>query len=166
MEQRLQSLLFLDNHQITQAVHNSPALSKGACGNGVRALQLALYVLGFQLPISIRRYPLSADGIFGAETDGVVRAFQHGNGLTVDGLAGAKTIAALDRLLMLTRCDPLRKAVYDLQQMANRIGMAMINNQPVSDASEFSNRLTDLSHLVLGNPMRLLVRIRQLLGLQ
>lgn len=38
---------------------------------------------------------ISADGIFGAETEEAVRIFQAGHGLTVDGVAGQKTWDAL-----------------------------------------------------------------------
>ncbi|MFD8496212.1 peptidoglycan-binding protein [Amycolatopsis sp. NPDC059657] len=38
---------------------------------------------------------LTADGVFGAGTEGVVREFQRRAGLTADGIAGPRTLAAL-----------------------------------------------------------------------
>lgn len=57
-------------------------LRLGATGHEVAALQAAL---GFA----------TQDGVFGPVTDAAVRAFQAGHGLTADGIAGPKTLAAL-----------------------------------------------------------------------
>ncbi|MGC1306583.1 MAG: penicillin-insensitive murein endopeptidase [Phormidesmis sp.] len=57
-------------------------------GVRVQALQQRLAELGFSV---------TADGIFGAETDAAVRAFQSAYGLSVDGMAGKMTLAALER---------------------------------------------------------------------
>lgn len=40
-------------------------------------------------------YSGEVDGVFGSETEKAVRAFQQKNGLTVDGKAGEKTLAAM-----------------------------------------------------------------------
>ncbi|MGH6755434.1 MAG: N-acetylmuramidase domain-containing protein [Bradyrhizobium sp.] len=67
---------------------NSPAaprpMRKGDRGVDVTALQSALGI--------------RADGDFGPETDAAVRLFQVDRGLSVDGVAGALTIAALGGL--------------------------------------------------------------------
>ena len=63
-----------------------PTLKLGATGDAVRHLQSALRVRGFMI---------SVDGHFGPQTDRAVRAFQHRHGLTVDGVVGPKTHAAL-----------------------------------------------------------------------
>ena len=65
-------------------------LRRGDIGQDVTALQLALLAAGY----SLRVY--GADGEFGTETENAVKAFQQANGLTVDGIAGAKTWTALD----------------------------------------------------------------------
>jgi murein L,D-transpeptidase YcbB/YkuD len=163
----LQSLLFFANQQIAQAVRNSPALCRGTRGNGVRCIQLALYSLGYQLPRSVRANPLAADGIFGTETDTVLRQFQQRNALTADGYAGPKTIAVLDRLLIARKCDPAGRAVYEFQRIADRIGQSVIKDQAISrETKELSNRLGSVDNLIFGDPIRSMVRVRQLLGIR
>jgi hypothetical protein len=52
-------------------------------------LQLQLIALGYDVGI--------ADGFFGKKTLGVIRAIQSSNGLVVDGIVGAKTLAVLHK---------------------------------------------------------------------
>ena len=59
----------------------------GSRGPDTELLQLGLGRAGF--------YPFRPDGIFGPNTQNAVTAFQKANGLTVDGIAGSKTWAAL-----------------------------------------------------------------------
>lgn len=61
-------------------------LSQGSRGNLVWILQAGLFVKGFETAL---------DSIFGPNTTTQVRAFQSANGLTVDGIAGPNTFAAL-----------------------------------------------------------------------
>lgn len=61
-------------------------LQKGSEGEQVETLQRILHAMGYDLG---SRCPI--DGSFGSKTDGAVRAFQKANGLTVDGIVGAKT---------------------------------------------------------------------------
>lgn len=65
------------------------ALQAGSRGAQVKRLQQALVSAGFG--------PLKVDGDFGAKTDAAVRAFQSARGLSVDGVAGTKTLMALQR---------------------------------------------------------------------
>lgn len=58
-----------------------PMLRRGARGDDVRELQ--------------RLLDLGVDGIFGANTDAAVRLFQAGSKLTIDGIVGPQTWAAL-----------------------------------------------------------------------
>ena len=63
------------------------ALRQGSSGDTVRTVQTKLKRWGY--------YGGSADGIYGPATERAVRAFQKKNGLTVDGVVGRATFAAL-----------------------------------------------------------------------
>lgn len=63
-----------------------PTLRKGDRGDDVRELQTLLDKHGFVIDI---------DGAFGAKTEAAVKGFQRQSGLTVDGVVGAATWAAL-----------------------------------------------------------------------
>ncbi len=64
------------------------ALSKmGSTGPEVREIQTRLKKWGY--------YKGSIDGIYGTATKNAVKYFQRKNGLTVDGIAGKKTLAAM-----------------------------------------------------------------------
>jgi zinc D-Ala-D-Ala carboxypeptidase len=62
-------------------------LTKGDKGDAVSALQQRLKDLGY--------YTGDVDGDFGAATQEAVRLFQSQNGLDVDGVSGARTLAAV-----------------------------------------------------------------------
>jgi peptidoglycan hydrolase-like protein with peptidoglycan-binding domain len=62
-------------------------LKKGATGSDA--------VLALQTLLNLRGQDIAIDGDFGDQTDGAVRAFQKAKGLTVDGVAGPPTWAAL-----------------------------------------------------------------------
>ncbi|PID96438.1 MAG: hypothetical protein CSA84_04680 [Actinomycetales bacterium] len=64
-----------------------PTLRQGSRGEDVRDLQQLLINHGYWLDV---------DGIFGGETARAVRDFQRSKGLTVDGVVGAQTWAALE----------------------------------------------------------------------
>ena len=64
------------------------ALHQGDRSSAVKALQERLIQLGYLTG--------KADGIFGAKTYEAVKAFQRMNRLTVDGIAGAKTLQRLE----------------------------------------------------------------------
>ena len=64
------------------------ALSKyGSRGSEVRTIQDKLKRWGY--------YTGSVDGIYGSQTVAAVKKFQQKNGLTVDGIAGTKTLNAM-----------------------------------------------------------------------
>ena len=64
------------------------SLSKyGSTGNEVKQIQKKLKNWGY--------YDGNVDGIYGSKTVSAVKKFQRKNGLTVDGITGPKTLAAL-----------------------------------------------------------------------
>lgn len=65
------------------------AIRSGQTGSRVRLLQRAL--------ISLKYLKGSADGKFGPATLAAVKAYQKAAGLSVDGVAGKKTLAALEK---------------------------------------------------------------------
>ena len=72
---------------IVDASKNIPTIRRGAEGDLVEELQAILNAkYGAELDI---------DGVFGAKTETAVKAFQKAHGLTVDGIVGPKTRAAL-----------------------------------------------------------------------
>ena len=58
-------------------------IKKGSKGEAVKKLQKALGV--------------TADGIFGENTEAAVKKFQSKNGLMPDGIVGEKTLASLQK---------------------------------------------------------------------
>lgn len=66
-------------------------LKMGSSGSQVRTLQTKLNRWGYNCG--------SVDGIFGSKTQTAVKQFQKNNGLTADGIVGAKTAAALGMTL-------------------------------------------------------------------
>lgn len=60
----------------------------GSRGEEVREIQARLAALGY--------YNGSIDGIYGVQTKNAVKRFQQDRNLTVDGIAGEKTLAALN----------------------------------------------------------------------
>jgi peptidoglycan hydrolase-like protein with peptidoglycan-binding domain len=95
----LQCARFSSEPDIVRASTNSPPLRRGAHGDGVHVLQLALIDLGFAMPISTKNGTSLPDGIFGAETLKAVTAFQRANGLVADGIVGAHTMERLDKAI-------------------------------------------------------------------
>ena len=73
------------------AVPADAVLRPGDSGDSVTALQEALKTLGYD--------PGEADGKYGTATEQAVVAFQQSKSLTADGIAGPKTIAAINDAL-------------------------------------------------------------------
>ena len=85
----------MDHGYFAQAKNtDSNLLRKGDTGAAVKLLQHRLNILGNQL---------TEDGIWGVQTDSAVRGYQYKAGLTVDGVVGPKTQAALVRDAILAR---------------------------------------------------------------
>lgn len=75
-------------YQNTKRYDSVSTLSRfGSRGEEVRKIQQKLKNWGY--------YSGAVDGIYGTQTQKAVRWFQQKNGLTVDGIAGPKTLAAM-----------------------------------------------------------------------
>ena len=71
----------------TDTAAYAAALRQGSSGATVKKVQQKLKNWGY--------YSGSVDGIYGKNTVAAVKRFQKKNGLTVDGIAGTKTLAAM-----------------------------------------------------------------------
>ncbi len=71
----------------------STVLSCGMSGSKVKDLQEKLISLGYSCGGH------GADGDYGAQTEDAVRKFQRKNGLTIDGIAGPKTLEVINNLI-------------------------------------------------------------------
>lgn len=69
----------------------SRSIKQGCKGDDVRALQQLLICAGYSCGSS------GADGICGKNTVAAIKAYQKDHGLTVDGIAGKKTIERLQK---------------------------------------------------------------------
>ena len=83
------ALIFAVNIMIITLAQDAAAASfrKGSSGETVTQIQKKLKNWGY--------YNGVIDGVYGSKTEEAVKAFQAKNGLTADGVAGAKTLAAL-----------------------------------------------------------------------
>ena len=122
-----------------QAVN--PLLRRGMRGAEVRALQELLRELG---------YGLAVDGVFGAETERVVKEVQDAAGLDVDGLVGPQTWTVLAEM---------RKSVvtYTVQRGDNLTGIARQYNTTVAAISRY-NGLSNPDRLLTGQVLLIPIR--------
>lgn len=98
-----------------------PTLRRGSKGEYVTLLQTKLIQRGYDLS------PYGADGSFGAKTLSAVMAFQNDNGLTADGVVGAKTWEALNSgatTLYTVNIQHLGEAVAD--EIVKKYGGTMV----------------------------------------
>jgi len=75
-------------------------LTRGSTGRHIHLVQMALIDLGIAMPVSTRSRDYSPDGVYGVETESVVKAFQRSvppPGLDPDGVIGQLTLRELDK---------------------------------------------------------------------
>jgi peptidoglycan hydrolase-like protein with peptidoglycan-binding domain len=118
----LQAPRFNRNVRLVEASSNSSRpLAEGESGEAVAIVQLALFDLGYKLPITTGGGRTLPDGIFGRETLSAIRDFQWSNGLAVDGLAGPRTLTALeDKIIALTDAQSKAIATKIRQRLSHR----------------------------------------------
>lgn len=96
--------------EITPAIKKMNYLKLHSVGTDVTTLQNELIKAG---------YPLTADGVFGPQTDNSLRDFQSKNGLSVDGVVGPNTQAKLQSFASQSNTDPLLNAVIQVESGGN-----------------------------------------------
>ena len=74
-------------NEFNEEAEETLVLKQGSSGDYVKKVQQKLKNWGY--------YTGAVDGVFGAKTKAAVVSFQKKNGLTADGIVGAKTFAAL-----------------------------------------------------------------------
>lgn len=79
--------VYSSNHSVDESASVQTLSKMGSRGDEVTKIQTNLKKWGY--------YAGNVDGIFGTQTENAVKAFQKKNGLTVDGIAGPKTLAAI-----------------------------------------------------------------------
>src|SRR5262245_40494337 len=94
----LTSMRFARDERLQRVSDNNPPMKRGEKGEPVATVQRALLDLGFAMPLTTNGGTKLPDGIFGAETAQVVRAFQQQNGLSADGIVGRDTMRKLEQL--------------------------------------------------------------------
>jgi len=99
-------------------------LRRGDKGEAVKDLQKKLISLGYALP----KY--GADGDFGKETEAAVKAFQADNGLKADGIAGEKTLAALEK------ANPMQLYTVTIPGQMKHEAEALVKNYPGATMKE------------------------------
>src|SRR5262245_31451029 len=92
----LSSMHFAFDERLLQVSENNPTMKRGETGDPVAKVQGALVDLGYKMPVTTHSGRSSPDGIFGPETEGVVRHYQRDKRLDADGIVGRHTLAALD----------------------------------------------------------------------
>jgi peptidoglycan hydrolase-like protein with peptidoglycan-binding domain len=118
----IQSKRLSANARLREVTPGKP-LARGATGEPVAILQDLFSDLGYTFKISFSKG--SWDGIFGAETEGVVRQFQKSKGLAADGMVGPMTLGALDLLILANPfLELIDFARYKSYQLVDRISPA------------------------------------------
>lgn len=96
-------------------------LGMGDRSDAVKELQRKLNKVGYKLAI---------DGIFGKGTKSAVQKFQKAHGLSVDGLAGVKTIAKLDSVIKSKPKSSGIKSVGTIKIHGTKSGRCYICDKP------------------------------------
>src|SRR4051812_43265590 len=92
----LTSMRFAFDERLQQVSENHPTMKRGEKGDPVASVQGALVDLGYSMPVTTNHGRKQPDGIFGTETEHVVRQYQKDENLSADGIVGRFTMASLD----------------------------------------------------------------------
>lgn len=134
------TLLIILSINFVILIKESIALSKyGSSGSEVTNIQTKLKRWGY--------YSGSIDGIFGSQTLNAVKKFQSKNGLTVDGIAGERTLKAMG--IMISSNSSSTSASSSDLNLLSRIVYAEARGEPykgqVAIAAVVLNRVKNKS---------------------
>lgn len=94
-------------------VADAEVVKRGSTGSTVKTIQTKLKRWGY--------YAGSVDGIYGSQTVSAVKYFQRKNGLTADGIVGARTAAALGITLSSSTSGSGTNTSTDLNLLARLV---------------------------------------------
>ena len=114
------ALLAGDDSVVSTPVANTN-LKKGSTGDAVKTMQTMLIACGYSCGST------GADGDFGKNTDAAVKAFQKDKGLTVDGVYGEQTKAALEKAYATSSASQPTIAINAEQAIWDRLYAAIQN---------------------------------------
>ena len=125
----------------TIASAKNGSLGLGTTGGDVSTLQSQLKTLGY--------YTGSVDGVFGNGTLNALVAFQKDKGLTADGLAGTKTIAAItDAVNAVLAANAAAEAAAAAAAQAATVYRNLNTGSTGSDVTSLQTALKNLSYTV------------------
>lgn len=120
-------------------------LKIGSRGDEVKQLQTALNKTG--------NYNLKVDGIYGKDTDKAVRDYQGKNKLSVDGIAGVKTLGALGitakQPASSSSAAPAKPASVSIRDQAMQNYLNLQANKPGEYGKTYEQQLNDAVHSIL-----------------
>lgn len=132
---------------ISQVDVDSDILDYGDKGSEVKTLQENLNKLGYSVG--------KADGAFGKLTDSAVKKFQKDKGLVADGLAGQKTLAAIEKAIGdLNNKKETTASTYIVKKGDTLWSIAAKNGMAVKELENL-NKGKDISPLQVGTKLTL-----------
>lgn len=115
-------------------------LRKGDKGDDVAKMQEMLIAAGYQCG--------AVDGKFGSGTESALKAFQKDNGLTVDGVYGAKTKAALEQKSKGSASSSATSGSYSLQNFVRDVQAAIgVKVDGIAGSDTLEHTITVSEHL-------------------
>ena len=147
------ALLAADGSTVTSSTNTtSTNLKKGSSGSAVKTMQTMLIACGYSCGST------GADGSFGANTLKAVKAFQKAAGLTVDGIYGPKTKAALEKAYKNRQVSPQQEEKSEEEMIWDRLyasiknayGVAGVMGNMYAESALRSNNLQNSYEKSLG----------------
>jgi lysozyme len=136
-----------DYHGAKAIPERGAIMSKGSRGGDVLSLQTKMQTLGY--------YDGKLDGVYGVGTEAAVLAFQSAKGLAADGIAGPKTLEAVDAEIKAIKAkqdvvnDAARSGTSSTTNIATGIGAASSTIAIVKEATDAAKDTVDTTGAIL-----------------